>query len=335
MANQPSSLLLRPDMEALNDGFKREFTSYYAGIGRRSNGIIRPVVDEARFRRALKDVGVSGANDLKRILDLGRTSLSHIWNNPNKYMTGEHYLRLRSWATAQMYPIQNEVAEPIDPHPFEELLDVLRGGEGERAFSREIVIEYRLRCFAEYVRLLEPRQTALLVTICCEMLNNRVVANDGRESALDILSHAVSTFDGEQIRALFVITDAIASTSDEHRPVTERDQKNESICSIQLNQKALDEADMGEELEALGSSGAMLRRHGESRIWDSLLKTNYGDAADLLDLAELVAAPNCILYWVLNNAEPSEDEESQITPLTTRRPPSWALFDVLKEYVGE
>ena len=154
MANEPHPLLLRPGMRAINDKFKAEFTKYYVAMGRRSNGEIMPVMDESKFRQTLRDAGVSGPGDLEDILNLKRTTCSHIWNNPNKYMTGDHYLELRFWATAQMYPMREESTEGIDAGPFETLLDTLRGGEGEAAFSREIVIEYRLRCFAEYFRLL-------------------------------------------------------------------------------------------------------------------------------------------------------------------------------------
>lgn len=335
MANEPHPLLLCPDMRAINDKFRTGFTKYYVAMGRRSNGVIMPVMDESRFQQALRDAGVSGPGDLENILNLKRTTCSQIWNCPNKNMTGEHYLRLRYWATAKMHPMREEPTEEIDPGPFEALLDTLRGGKGEAAFSRETVVEYRLRCFAEYFRLLEPRQTALLMTVCCEMLGDQGVPSDGRESALDIISRSVSTFDGELIRALFVITDRIASTSDDHRPVTELDQEYESECSLHLDQGELDAEDMGINLKTLGASEAMLRRYGESRIRDSLKRTNYGGSADLLDLAELVAAPNYTLYWALNNAEPNEDEESRMAPLTTSRPPSWAPFDVLRQYVGQ
>ena len=77
-----------------------------------------------------------------------------------------------------------------------------------------------------------------------------------------------------------------------------------------------------------------MRRYGASRVRDSLARTDYGTRADLLELAELVAARNSLLFWVLDNAEPRDDEESAMTSMTTSRPSSWAPFDVLREYVG-
>lgn len=334
MADQPCCLLLRPDMRALSDGFKTEFAKYYAAMEQRSNGMIRPVIDEDRFRQALKGAGISGPSCLKGILDLKRTTCSQIWNHPNQYMTGNHFLRLRSWATARMYPIQESPQKEVDPRPYEALLETLRGGEGEGAFSRETVIEYRLRCFAEYLRLLKPRQTALLMTICYEILGDQSMANDGRDSALDILSHSVSVLDDKQVRALFIITEEFASASDDRRPVTKIDQEYESQCRSRVARGALDAADVGSELESLGASEAMLRRYGASRIRDSLIGTDYGRHVDLLGLSELVATPNSTLYWALRNAQPHEDDESETAPITTSRPPSWAPFDVLREYVG-
>lgn len=335
MASESHCLLLRPDMRVINRDFKTEFDKYYAAMGQRSSGVICPVLDEGQFRRALKGAGVSGPADLEKVLNLGRTRCSQVWNHPNQYMTGEHFLQLRSWVTARMHPIQDEPGEEIDTRTFEALLDTLRRGEGEGAFSKETVIEYRLRCLAEYLRLLEPRQTALLMVICCEMLGDHDVRGDGRESALDILSHAVSTLDDEQIRALFVITDGFASACDERRAITELDQEYENECRFLLDQGALGKADVGRELKALGASEALLRRHGESRIRDSLIRTNYGRSADLLDLAELIAAPNSVLHWILDNMESREDDESSAATMTTSRPPSWAPFDVLRQYVGE
>ena len=334
MADQPYCLLLRPDMRALNDGFKREFTKYYDAMEQRSNGVIRPVIDEDRFRQALKGAGISGPSCLEGILRLKRTTCSQVWNHPNQYMTGDHFLRLKSWAIARMYPIQESPEKEVDPRPYETLLETLRGGEGEGTFSRETIIEYRLRCFAEYLRLLEPRQTALLVTICYEMLGDQSAANDGRDSALDILSHSVSVLDEKQVRALFIITEEFASASDDRRPVTKNDQEYESKCRSRIARGALDAADVGSELESLGASEAMLRRYGASRIRDSLARTDYGCRVDLLDLSNLVATPNSTLYWVLRNAQPHEDDESATAPMTTSRPPSWAPFDVLREYVG-
>lgn len=84
MANEPHPLLLRPGMRAINDKFKAEFTKYYVAMGRRSNGEIMPVMDESKFRQTLRDAGVSGPGDLEDILNLKRTTCSHIWNNPNK-----------------------------------------------------------------------------------------------------------------------------------------------------------------------------------------------------------------------------------------------------------
>ena len=334
MADQPHCLLLRPDMRAFSDGFKREFTKYYAAMEQRTNGMIKPVIDEERFRQALDGAGIPGSVGLQNILHLGRTTCSQIWNHPNRYMTGDHFLRLRSWAIAKMYPIQANAVEEVDPRPYEAFLETLRGGEGEGAFSKEIVIEYRLRCFAEYLRVLEPRQTALLMMICYEILGDQSAANDGQDSALDILSHSLSALEDKQVRALFIITEGFASASGDRRPVTEIDQEYESECLSRVARGTLDAAGMGSELESLGASEAMLRRYGASRVRDSLARTDYGTRADLLELAELVAARNSLLFWVLDNAEPRDDEESAMTSMTTSRPSSWAPFDVLREYVG-